>query len=218
MAQLLLRKLDESLVQKHKEPAAKNGVSTEEKRRILNEAMNGRDGGKSKMSFKEFLMSMPDVGNDKDFARIEGSIRDVDLSDQRHVLLDTFVLSEFRKKERCHPSVLNWVEPIPSDELWLNVLVVGEIRKGLNLIQRRDLVAASNLEKWLACILQEYEGRILPITMEIMEEWGRLNAVRPLSAADSLLAATANVHELTLVTRKARHFSVTALRLCNPFD
>lgn len=77
----MLRKLDESLVQKHKEPAAKNGVSTEEKRRILNEAMNGRDGGKSKMSFKEFLMSMPDVGNDKDFARIEGSIRDVDLSD-----------------------------------------------------------------------------------------------------------------------------------------
>lgn len=133
-------------------------------------------------------------------------------------LLDTNVLSEFRKKERCHPSVLNWVEPIPSDELWLSVLVVGEIRKGLNLIQRRDLVAASNLEKWLAGILQEYEGRILPITLEIVEEWGRLNAVRPLSAADSLLAATANVHELTFVTRNARHFSVTALRLFNPFD
>ena len=82
MAQLLVRKLDESVVQKLKERAAKNGVSAEEEhRRILNEAMNGRDDGKSKMSFKEFLMSMPDVGNDEDFARIEGSIRDVDLSD-----------------------------------------------------------------------------------------------------------------------------------------
>ncbi|MBC8245446.1 MAG: DNA-binding protein [Verrucomicrobia bacterium] len=84
MAQLLVRKLDDSLVQKLKERAAKNGVSAEEEhRRILDQAMNGSGDSKpkSKKSFEEFLLTMPNVGTDEDFARIEGTIRDVDLSD-----------------------------------------------------------------------------------------------------------------------------------------
>ena len=82
MAQLLVRKLDESVVQKLKERAANNGVSAEEEhRRILDEAMNGSGDSEPKKSFKDYLMSMPNVGTDEDFARIEGAIRDVDLSD-----------------------------------------------------------------------------------------------------------------------------------------
>ena len=133
-------------------------------------------------------------------------------------LLDTNVLSELRKKERCNRSVRQWIDLIRSDDLWISVLVAGEIRKGIQLIQRRDPISASNLEKWLTDVLLKYSGRILPITLEVTEEWGRLNAVRSMPSADSLMAATANVHRLTLVTRNTGDLSTTGARLLNPFD
>lgn len=133
-------------------------------------------------------------------------------------LLDTNVLSELRKRNRCHRSVQDWMASTSPDELWMSVLMLGEIRKGINQLQRRDPTSASNLEKWLEETKADFGSHILPITTEITEEWGRLNAVRPLPTADSLMAATANVHGLTFVTRDVKALTGSGVKLLNPFE
>ena len=134
-------------------------------------------------------------------------------------LLDTNVLSELRKGSRCDPAVAAWGRA----ELYLSkgavsVIVLGEIRRGIELIALRDPVSGSRLESWFQGLCRNYSDRILPVTLEIAEEWGRLNARRPLPAADSLLAATANVHGLVLATRNVGDLAEVGVRVTNPFD
>jgi predicted nucleic acid-binding protein len=133
-------------------------------------------------------------------------------------LLDTNVLSELRKRSRCHPNVAAWIQPIASTELYVSVLALGEIRKGIELIAKRDATAAAKLETWLGGLYTSYGDRILDVTPVVAEEWGRMNAIRPLSAADGLIAATAKVHDLTLVTRNVKDLHEVGVRLLNPFD
>jgi predicted nucleic acid-binding protein len=132
-------------------------------------------------------------------------------------LLDTNVVSEIRKPN-ADPSVRGWYEGVRGDELFVSVLVVGEVRRGIERIRRRDSDQAEVYERWLATLQARYSGRILPITAEIAEEWGRLNAPDPLPEVDGLLAATARVHGLTLVTRNTADFARTGVRLLNPFE
>ena len=134
-------------------------------------------------------------------------------------LLDTNVLSELRKGPRCDPAVAAWERT----ELFVHkgavsVIVLGEIRRGIELIALRDPVSGSRLESWFQGLCRNYSDRILPVTHEIAEEWGRLNARRPLPAADSLLAATANVHGLILATRNVGDLAEVGVRVTNPFD
>ena len=133
-------------------------------------------------------------------------------------LLDTNVLSELRKRSRCNPSVAAWIRPIASTELYVSVLALGEIRKGIELIAKRDATAAAKLETWLGGLYTSYADRILDVTAVVAEEWGRMNAIRPLSAADGLIAATAKVHDLNLVTRNVQDLHGVGVRLLNPFD
>ena len=133
-------------------------------------------------------------------------------------LLDTNVLSELRKRSRCSPSVAAWIQPIASTELYVSVLALGEIRKGIELIAKRDAMAAAKLETWLGGLYTSYADRILDVTAVVAEEWGRMNAIRPLSAADGLIAATAKVNDLTLVTRNVQDLHGVGVRLLNPFD
>ena len=100
----------------------------------------------------------------------------------------------------------------------VSVIVLGELRKGIELIAHRDPVSGSRLESWLQGLCRHYSDRILPVTREIAEEWGRLNARRPLPAADSLLAATANVHGLILATRNVGDLAEVGVGVTNPFD
>lgn len=132
-------------------------------------------------------------------------------------LLDTHVVSELRKGPRGHPGVLAWFSAVAAVDLCLSVLVVGEIRRGIEAIRRRDRAKASALEQWLARLVRDYDERILPIDRGVAEEWGRLGAERSVSVIDTLLAATARVHGLTLVTRNMRDIEWTGVSCVNPF-
>ena len=132
-------------------------------------------------------------------------------------LLDTNVVSELRKGERCAAKVSAWASTVPSNQDFLSVIVVGELRRGSILKQRSDPAAADALEKWIARLVQRYSERILPITLEIAYEWGRLSALRPLPPEDGLLAATAHVHRLTFATRNTRNVEGLGISLVNPW-
>jgi predicted nucleic acid-binding protein len=132
-------------------------------------------------------------------------------------LIDTNVVSELRKGRRCDPGVAAWFALVRSEDLYLSVLTVGELRKGIESIRRRDQPGAATLEAWLEDLLETYSGRCLPVDRDIAEEWGRLNSAAPLPVIDSLIAATAKVHRLTLVTRNLRDVDRTGVDCINPF-
>ncbi len=131
-------------------------------------------------------------------------------------LLDTNVLSEARKPAG-DANVRAWLASVRGAELYLSVLVVGEIRQGIERLRRRDPPQAAVFEAWLATLRRDYADRILPVTVDIAEEWGRLNVPNPVPAIDGLLAATARVHGLTLVTRNIADLARTGVALLNPF-
>lgn len=134
-------------------------------------------------------------------------------------LLDTNIVSELRKGSRCDPAVAAWEQTrlIPHGAA-ISVITIGEIRKGIDLIGQRDPQQAASLESWLAGLRQRFANRILPISSDVAEEWGRLNALRPLPAVDSLLGATAKVHGVILATRNVRDLSDIGLHVVNPFE
>ena len=132
-------------------------------------------------------------------------------------LLDTNVVSELRKQGRCDDNVTAWYTGISYDDLFLSVLTLGEIRKGIELVRDRDPRQAEVLENWLRYLEQNFEGRILSIDADISEAWGRMHQIRNIPAVDGLLAATAKVHNLTLVTRNIQHVEGLGANLLNPF-
>ena len=97
------------------------------------------------------------------------------------------------------------------------MLVVGEIRRGIDVIRRRDASHAASLERWHRHLVADHAERILPIDLAVAEEWGRLGAVRSASAVDTLLAATARVHGLILATRNVRDVVWTGVECLDPF-
>ena len=132
-------------------------------------------------------------------------------------LIDTNVLSELQKGKRCHAGVQRWYATTDSKEIFLSVLVIGEIRQGIERLRRRDAIQSERLEHKLLAVETLMAGRILHITQAIAECWGRLNVPDPLPVIDGLLAATALVHDLTLVTRNVRDVEHSGVRLLNPF-
>ena len=132
-------------------------------------------------------------------------------------LLDTNVITELRKRERCTAKVNAWAQRIEPNQNFLSVLVVGELRRGAIRKRRTDRAAADALEQWIARLTHFYADRILAITLEIAQEWGRLSALRPMPPEDGLLAATANVHRLTFVTRNTRNVQGLDVAVLNPW-
>lgn len=133
-------------------------------------------------------------------------------------LIDTNVLSELRRKQP-DPRVVAWLQARPRQSLYLSVLTLGEIRKGLERVQ--EPLRKQALLDWLEVELSQYfRGRVLHIDAPIADHWGRLmaDAGRPLPAIDALLAATALQHDLTLVTRNTKDFVDFRVRLINPWD
>jgi predicted nucleic acid-binding protein len=132
-------------------------------------------------------------------------------------LIDTNVISEVRKGDRCDPHVSAWYASITDDDLFLSTLVLGEIRKGVELARPRDPAKATALEQWLRQVEAAFDGRMLGIDSAVSDQWGRMSAVRPIPAIDGLLAATAVANGLTLVTRNDRDIAGLGAMVLNPF-
>jgi hypothetical protein len=113
--------------------------------------------------------------------------------------------------------VRRWFDDVDDEALFISVLVAGEIRKGVEQVRARDPVKARALERWLVGLDRMFGDRLLPVTSAIADRWGRLAALRPVSTIDSLLAATALVHDLTLVTRNLADIEHTGVVALNPF-
>ncbi|MDB6068682.1 MAG: VapC toxin family domain ribonuclease [Pedosphaera sp.] len=132
-------------------------------------------------------------------------------------LIDANVLSELRKEKRCDAGVRQWFEDAAEDELFISVLVLGEIRRGIERIRLRDPAQARALEKWLLWITTEFADRLLPVDEKVADQWGRLGLKQPVPVLDAFLAATALVHGLTVVTRDEDGFRNTGVAILNPF-
>jgi predicted nucleic acid-binding protein len=133
-------------------------------------------------------------------------------------LIDTNIISEVRKGARCHLAVAAWWSGVEDRHLFLSTLTIGEIRKGVEGIRTRDPDKARALETWLQAILQAFGPRILGIDAAVAESWGRISAIRSVPVVDALLAATASVHGLVLVTRNAADVSGLGVPILNPFE
>ena len=133
-------------------------------------------------------------------------------------LLDTNVVSELRKRDRCDENVAAWYTGVSDDELFLSVLTLGEIRQGVERIRDRDPQQCAALEQWLQDVTRGYAHRILPIEEKVSAVWGRLYYIRNVPVVDGLLAATARVHNLTLVTRNIQDVQELGVNLFNPFS
>jgi toxin FitB len=133
-------------------------------------------------------------------------------------LLDTNIISELRKGSRADDRVRAWFAHLDDADLFLSVLVAGELRQGVERVRLRDPAQAEHLDRWLRRLIDDYAERLLPVDGRVAELWGRLNVPDPISTVDGLLAATAIVHDLTLVTRNVKHVQRTGARLLNPFD
>ena len=132
-------------------------------------------------------------------------------------LIDTNIISEVRKGDRCNANVASWYASIEDGDLFLSTLVLGEIRKGIELARPRDPGKATALERWLREVEAAFDGRVLGIDNAVSDQWGRMSAIRPVPVIDGLLAATAVANGLTLVTRNERNVAGLGAMVLNPF-
>ena len=136
-------------------------------------------------------------------------------------LIDTDVISEARKGKRANPGVRDFLRQCADDEIsiYLSVITIGEIRRGVEKIRHRgDTPQAEQLENWLQQVCTDFSEAILPSDEEMAQAWGKLRVPHPENPMDKQIAATALMHDLTVVTRNVTHFSGTGVRLLNPFS
>lgn len=132
-------------------------------------------------------------------------------------LLDTNVISELRKKTRCDPGVAAWFARAQPEDVYLSVMTLGELRKGIESVRRRDPLRAETLSAWLDELVAVYADRLLPVDQDTADEWGRFGIPDPLPVVDGLLAATAKVNGLVLVTRNTKDVQRANIDCLNPF-
>jgi predicted nucleic acid-binding protein len=132
-------------------------------------------------------------------------------------LLDTNFISELRKEDRANRGVQAWALANDAGLCALSVITLGEIRRGVEDMRRKDTQQAQVIETWLGKIRSDFESNILPITFEIADRWGHLISTTRLPAQDLLLAATALEHDLTVITRNTADFEGSGARIHNPW-
>ena len=133
-------------------------------------------------------------------------------------LLDTSVISELRKRDRAHPNVARWVGRTPVADIGTSVLVLAEIRRGIELKRRTHPDAAKALDRWFAQMRKGLADRVLPIDEPIMEAWALMSVSHSLPLIDGLLAATAKVRGLMLVTPNIEDIAETGVAAFDPFS
>ncbi|MCY4454923.1 MAG: type II toxin-antitoxin system VapC family toxin [Chloroflexi bacterium] len=132
-------------------------------------------------------------------------------------LLDTDVLSAVRRRER-HPAVVLWLEAQRTTDMYLSVVTIGEVERGIARQRRRDPTFAVELASWLDRVMSRYAERVLPIDVAAARRWGQLSSEIGHDSPDLLIAATALERGLTVVTRNTGHFEPTGVAVLNPFD
>ena len=130
-------------------------------------------------------------------------------------LLDTDVLSALRRRDR-NPETVRWVDGQRTADLYLSVVTVGEIERGITQQQLHNPSFARDLSVWLDRVLVWYGDRILPVDTGTARRWGQLSATIGHDSADLLIAATALERGLTVITRNVRHFEPTGVAVLNP--
>lgn len=133
-------------------------------------------------------------------------------------ILDTNVLSELRRSDKANPKVMAWASSVPITTIFLSVITILEIEIGALSIERRDKAHGKILRAWIdQQVLPRFEGRILPIDPSVAQRCARLHVPDPRAERDALIAATALVHGLTVVTRNLADFDPTGARTLNPW-
>ncbi len=138
------------------------------------------------------------------------------MTERMGYLFDTNAISETRRKQR-HPNFQAFYDSVEPEQIYLSVLTLGEIQKGIYNRQRRGKPALAGLDVWADSIDSTYSGRILHVDMAVATLWGELSADRSRPAVDTLLAATALVHGLTLITRNVRDLDGLPVKWHNPW-
>ena len=136
-------------------------------------------------------------------------------------VLDTNVVSELRKANRpgVNPHVVAWASSVPPASLFLSVITVMELELGVLLIERRDPAQGGLLRAWLdRHVLPAFAGRVLPIDTGVARRCARLDVPDPQAERDALIAATALVHGMTVVTRNTDDFVATGVAVVNPWQ
>jgi len=138
----------------------------------------------------------------------------------RGYLLDTNVVSELRKGDRANSGLAAWYRERDKRELYLSVITLAELRRGIALIGHRDARQAESLDRWSRTLQRGFSraGHLLTLRPAEALAWGELMAIRPLPILDAFLAATAKTHNLTLVTRNRADFAELPVTLENPFS
>jgi len=132
-------------------------------------------------------------------------------------LLDTNVLSETRRLNP-DPGLREWLSAVPPDRLRVCVLSIGEIQRGITkLLHRGDHRQAVAFDAWLEEVIEEFTGRLVPVTARVARQWGQQSPAHPVPTIDALIAATAKVHGWTLVTRNSKDFQHADVTVLNPF-
>jgi predicted nucleic acid-binding protein len=131
-------------------------------------------------------------------------------------LLDTNAISEIRRDRDAR--VRAWASQVDDATLHLSVLTIGEVRTGIERLRRRDPVQADVFADWLGQLHERFADRILPVDSAVADDWGRLNAPAPRNTVDSLIAATARIHGMTVVTRNTSDFANCDVQLINPWE
>jgi hypothetical protein len=135
------------------------------------------------------------------------------------LLLDTNILSELRRPHKAHPLVLQWANQVRVQNMYISVISILEIEMGILRVQRHDVAQSKILLDWLECqILPQFQGRILEVNVTIARRCAALHIPNPQAERDALIAATALIHNMTVVTRNTKDFVATGVLLFNPFD
>jgi toxin FitB len=132
-------------------------------------------------------------------------------------LVDTNVISEVRRQDRCHPNVHRWFASVDTSSIYLSVLVLAEIRAGAESVRARDPARAAELDGWLRQVMEKHRPRILGVDYQVARAWGWMKGRFQVPVIDGLLAATAEVHGLILVTRNVKDVERTGVSYLDPF-
>ncbi|MBB5752989.1 type II toxin-antitoxin system VapC family toxin [Prosthecomicrobium pneumaticum] len=132
-------------------------------------------------------------------------------------LLDTNIVSELRKS-RPHPGVAAFVDGLDEDAMYVSALTMGELRKGAVSKMRTDAAMGESLRQWINEVEMLFRDRILSVDASVADQWGRLAAGRSRPIIDTLIAATAMVHGMTLVTRNVADVRDTGVALVDPWS